>query len=382
MLKNHKNLIVTLLVSLVVVLAVFRYWEIAENFLITMWQATLPFIGGAMVAYVVNILMSGYERGYYHVFKGETARKFSRPLTLLLAYATFLVLLIILLGIVIPELIDSIQTLIASAPRAIQNLIEVVQENEWLNTHINEFFGSDASNGLVERVNAYATEILNGTGTFLLGLLTSVTDIFSALLNIFMALIFSVYVLVSKEELGSQIRRLIKTYLPSFYEPFENVRKVFHESFRNFFTGQMTEAVILGVLVFLGMTLFKFPYASTIGILVGFTNMFPIIGAYIGGIVGMILVMTQSFSQALWFLVFIVVLQQIESNLIYPRVVGNSVGLPGMWVIVAVTVGGALGGIFGMLVSVPFFASLYKLIRQDVLRREARQLLRQEEEAL
>lgn len=378
MIKNHKNLIMGLLIALVMTLMVFRYWESAENLLATLWKASLPFIGGAMIAYVVNILMSGYEKGYYRLFKGETVRKFSRPITLFLAYATFVILLIILLGIVIPELVESIQTLISSAPQAIQNLIKEVENNEWLSTQISQFFGSDAATELTAKVNEYATQILNGVGGFLLGLLTSVTDIFSTMLNIFMALIFSVYVLVSKEELGSQFRRLMKTYLPKWYEPFNEVRLVFHESFRNFFTGQMTEALILGTLVFLGMTLFKFPYASTIGILVGFTNIFPIIGAYIGGIVGMILVMTQSFSQALWFIVFIVVLQQIESNLIYPRVVGNSVGLPGMWVIVAVTVGGAFGGILGMLVSVPFFASLYKLIRKDVLKREAQLLAVQE----
>ncbi len=379
MLKNHKNLILTLLVALVVVLAIFRYWETAENILGTMWQATLPFIGGAMVAYVVNILMSGYERVYYRLFTGEGARKFSRPITLLLAYATFLILLLILLGIVIPELVESVHSLVTNTPKAVQNLITEIQHNRWLNSFLTEYLGSNTSSDIIDKVNAYTNDILSGVGTFLLGLLSSVTNVFSALLNILMALIFSVYVLVSKEELGQQIRRLIKTYLPSLYEPFENVRQVFHESFRNFFSGQITEAVILGTLVFLGMTLFKFPYASTIGILVGFTNIFPIIGAYIGGIVGMILVMTQSFNQALWFVVFIIVLQQIESNLIYPRVVGNSVGLPGMWVIVAVTVGGALGGIFGMLVSVPFFASLYKLIRQDVLRREQEHLLDQEE---
>lgn len=372
MFKKNKQLMLTLLVFFSIILAIFRYWESTEILIGKIWQALLPFLGGAMVAYVVNILMSGYERIYCRFVKTEKGRRWSRPITLTLAYASFLLLLLILLGIIIPELIDSIQTLVYSTPRAVHNLIREVQGNEWFSKQIRVFFGSDASNELIAKLNTYATELLDGVGSFLLGLLTSVTDIFSTMLNILMALIFSVYVLVSKEALGQQMRRLMKAYLPKFYSPCENVRRVFHESFRSFFTGQMTEAVILGVLVFLGMTLFQFPYASTIGILVGFTNIFPIIGAYIGGIIGMILVMTQSFNQALWFLVFIIVLQQIESNLIYPRVVGNSVGLPGMWVIVAVTVGGAIGGIFGMLVAVPFFASLYKLLRQDVQRRELR----------
>lgn len=370
MLKLDKRWLLTLVVVLAIILAVFRYWAFAEQMLNTIWQAILPFIGGAMLAYVVNILMSGYEKVYRKLVVGRTGKKFSRPVSLVLAYATFFIIVLILLGIVIPELIESIQSLIPTTPRVIQNLVRSIQENQWLSKTLNQYFGSDVSDELTRRINEYTTQILNGIGGILLGVLNSVTDIFSTVLNIFMAWIFSLYVLTYKEELGSRFNRLLLSYLPKLAQPFEKVRQVFHQSFRGFFAGQLMEAIILGVLVFLGMLLFQFPYASTIAILVGFTNIFPIVGAFIGGIVGVILIMTQSFTQAIWFLVFIIVLQQIESNLIYPRVVGNSVGLPGMWVLVAVTIGGALGGIFGMLVSVPFLAACYKLLWQDVERRE------------
>ncbi|MET3558836.1 putative PurR-regulated permease PerM [Streptococcus rupicaprae] len=371
MLKLDRRWLLTLVVVLAIILAVFRYWAFAEQILKTIWRASLPFIGGAMLAYVVNILMSGYERAYRRLFRSKFSQRLARPVSLVLAYATFLILLLILLGIVIPELVESIQGLIALAPRAIQNLVQSIQENKWLNKTLNQYFGSDASDELSRQINEYTTQILNGLGTFLLGLLNSVTDIFSTLLNIFMAWIFSLYVLASKEELGLQFHRLLATYFPKLVAPFENVRQIFHQSFRSFFIGQTTEAIILGTLTFVGMLIFNFPYASTVSILVGFSAMIPVVGAYIGVTVGVILIMTQSFSQAMWFLAFIVILQQFEGNLIYPRVVGNSVGLPGMWVILAITVGGALGGIFGMLVAVPFLASCYKLIKQDVQRREA-----------
>ena len=162
----------------------------------------------------------------------------------------------------------------------------------------------------------------------------------------------------------------MRAYLPKLYQPAENVRQVFHQSFRSFIVGQSLEAVILGCLTFIGMQIFKFPYAPMISVLIAFTALIPVVGAYIGVTIGVILIMTQSLTQAFWFLVFVVTLQQFEGNLIYPRVVGNSVGLPGMWVIMAITVGGALGGILGMLMAVPFFAACYKLIRQDVKKRE------------
>lgn len=371
MIKINKKWLITFLFLLVVILAVFRYWSNAEDTLATIWKAALPFIGGAMLAYVVNILMSGYEVAYQRLFTGPRARKFSRSISMVLAYATFIILLLVLLGIVIPELVESVQGLVATAPKAIQNLIVAIQKNDWVQKNMTEYLGQDATRELTTKINAYMTQILTGIGSFLMGLLNSVTDIFSTLLNIFMALIFSLYVLGGKEELGRQFNRLLATYLPSMVAPFDNVRQIFHQSFRSFFIGQTTEAIILATLTFVGMLIFKFPYASTVSILVGFSAMIPVVGAYLGVTVGMVLIMTQSFSQALWFLVFIVTLQQFEGNLIYPRVVGNSVGLPGMWVIVAITIGGALGGIFGMLVAVPFFASCYKLIRQDVNRRQS-----------
>lgn len=370
--KINKRLVISLVLTAFAIYLIFYYWAVGEKFLSTLTAAATPFIGGAMIAYVVNILMTGYEKFYLRLTNNNAiAGKFARPLSLLLAYSTFIALFIFLIGTVVPELISSIQSMVTKAPKLVNNLIIELQDNKMVKEALRNYYGSNAGAEITSQLTRYVQGSLRGIGTILLNLLTSVTSVFSVAINILVSLIFSIYVLSSKEALGNQINRLIKAYLPKFYEPFNNVRQVFHTSFRNFFVGQTVEAIILGLLTFIGMRIFNFPYAPTVSMLIAFTALIPVVGPYIGVTIGVILILTQSLGQALWFLIFVIVLQQFEGNLIYPRVVGNSVGLPGMWVIMAITIGGALGGILGMLMAVPFCAACYKLIRQDVQKREA-----------
>ena len=183
-------------------------------------------------------------------------------------------------------------------------------------------------------------------------------------------MIFAIYILASKEKLQSQIARTAKAYVkPEILKRTENVLKVADETFSSFIVGQCTEAVILGVLCIIGMKLFGFPYAPMVGTFIGATALIPVVGAYIGGAVGFIMILTVSPVKAALFLVFLVVLQQLEGNIIYPRVVGSSIGLPGMWVLASVTIGAGLGGIVGMLLGVPMAATAYKLLRSDVNKR-------------
>ena len=198
-----------------------------------------------------------------------------------------------------------------------------------------------------------------------------VSGIGSGVVSFFIALVFGIYVLAYKEKLSYQVHKIIRSYLkPKAENVIYYICHVASETFSNFIVGQCTEAVILGTLCIIGMSIFRFPYAVMIGTLVGATALIPIIGAYVGAIVGAIMVMTQGGPiQALLFIVFIIVLQQIEGNLIYPKVVGSSVGLPGIWVLAAVTIGGSMNGIFGMLLSVPLAATLYRLLKEDTTRR-------------
>ncbi len=373
--KLNRRLIVSLMTAILAVYVIIYYWASGERFVNTVIAAATPFIGGAMIAYVVNILMSGYENLYLRLVKNKFARKLARSISLLLAYSTFLALILFLIGTVFPELISSIQSLISRAPRDVSNLIKQLQSLRWIDETLRDYFGNNAATEISSQLTKYVQQTLTNVGAILINLITSVTSVFSVALSMFVSLIFSAYVLASKERLGRQVRRLIQAYVPKLYRPFETIRQVFHQSFRNFIVGQTVEAIILGCLTFVGMQIFNFPYAPTISVLIAFTALIPVVGAYIGVTIGVILIMTQSMSQALWFFIFVVVLQQFEGNLIYPRVVGNSVGLPGMWVIMAITIGGALGGILGMLMAVPFLAACYKLIRQDVQRREDRKKL-------
>lgn len=198
-----------------------------------------------------------------------------------------------------------------------------------------------------------------------------VTSMFSKAVTILISFIFSIYILAGKEKLGGQIRILFKTYLPKrFVEKLFYVLRVMNDSFHNYIVGQCTEAVILGALCAGGMLILQLPYAAMIGCLVGFVALIPVAGAYIGAIVGAFMIFTISPVQAVIFIVYLAVLQQLEGNLIYPRVVGSSVGLPGIWVLAAVTVGGGVLGISGMLIGVPIAATVYRLVQRDVRTRK------------
>ena len=204
-------------------------------------------------------------------------------------------------------------------------------------------------------------------------MLTSVSTIASTVLNIFVSLVFSIYILASKEELGRQFNVLMDTYISKYADGIRYVFGILHLRFHGFFVVQTIEAVILGTLTTLGMFLLDFPDAATIGILVAFFSLIPIVGAYIGATFCFILIATHSVSQAFFFLIYFVILQQFEGNVIYPRVVGGSIGLPGMWVLMAITIGGALWGGLGMIVAVPIAASLYQMIKDNVAKRQQAQ---------
>lgn len=349
---------------------VYRYWGAAEKTLFTVFDASKPFLAGGMIAYIVNILMDGYEDIFIRFVHNPKALKFKRGVSLILAYATFAVAIVIILGIVIPELIRAIQSLLSIDTATFQKMFKSLEDNEMVKQILGLIQGDTTGNvDIASTITNYIQQILNTAGNILLGILTSATGIFSTLINVLMSIIFSIYVLVEKEKLGAQFTNVLKAYVPSIYEPLEGTIDVFNQSFRGFFVSQTLEALILATLCFIGMMILQLPYTSTISILIGSSALIPIIGATIGAVVGIFLISIQSVSQALIFFVFILILQQVEGNLIYPKVVGGSVGLPAMWVLVAISIGGALASVLGMLVAVPVAAALYKLIRTDIDKR-------------
>lgn len=209
--------------------------------------------------------------------------------------------------------------------------------------------------------------VFSGIGNILNLFSSVVSSVISGVTSTFLAFAFAVYLLIGKDKLAGQADRLMKRWMKDgLYKKVRYVMAVVNDSFHRFVVGQCTEAVILGTLCTIGMLILRLPYAVMIGAVIAFTALIPMVGAFLGGAVGAFLIFMVSPVKALIFLIFLIVLQQVEGNLIYPRVVGSSIGLPGIWVLAAVTIGGGVFGIFGMLIGVPIAAALYRLIKNDL----------------
>lgn len=354
--------------ALIIVFVVIHYWEKLEGVVSLAFSAAAPLIIGCAMAYVINILMGFYERWYDKLFKVEIALKIKRIVCLILAFLSLFGIVALVINLVLPELINCIASFIRLIPGVLQMVVDIVGEEQILSMFPELQNGFDFSS-ISTQVEQLIKTVLGGVGGAVGSIMSAVTSVFSVVVNVVIGLIFSLYVLLDKEGLGRRCKTLISTYLSKSAEKIFYVVDVLDESFHSFIVGQCIEAVVLGTLCIIGMWIFRFPYAVMIGVFIGFTALIPIAGAYIGAAVGAIMILTVSPLQAIQFLIFIVVLQQLEGNLIYPKVVGQSIGLPGIWVLTAITIGGGVLGIGGMLIAVPLFAAAYRLIREDVAKR-------------
>lgn len=345
-----------------------HYWKSAASLAALAVGAAFPLLLGCAIAYAVNILMELYERHWFPANDQPLVVKSRRPVCLLLALASLSGLLFLLVRMILPELAQSVGLLFREAAPRLEELLAALNES----VDLSELFASSGmalADGTVDW-KAAATSALNWLLSGLGGMFSLVGTLTSATFTLVISLIFSIYLLMGKERLQHQADLVLKTYLkPLWYTRVCSSLSTLNGCFRRFIVGQCTEAVVLGLLCMGGMLLFRFPYATMVGTLIGFTALIPVAGAYIGAGVGAFLIFTVSPVKALLFLLFIVVLQQLEGNLIYPKVVGSSIGLPGIWVLAAVTVGGGMLGVLGMLLAVPLAATFYQLLRQDVRRR-------------
>ncbi|MBE5783153.1 MAG: AI-2E family transporter [Clostridiales bacterium] len=346
------------------------YWSSVEKGLALLIGAAMPLVVGMSGAYILNILMSFYERHYFPKAKKrkKLVEQSRRPVCLVAAIVTLIAVITILVRLVIPELWAAIGFLAQEVEEGVKKLLN----SEWAAKLLTEERRAELNATNWEELLSKGAKLLwsglGGAAGAVAGVLTSV---FSMAVTAFTGCIFSIYLLLDKEKLQSQCGRLMQAYLPEkWHGRIGHVVGVLNGSFHRYIVGQCTEALILGSLCAVGMLLFRFPYAGMIGALVGFTALIPIAGAYIGAGVGAIMMLTVSPGKAILFLIFIVVLQQLEGNLIYPKVVGKSMGLPPLWVMGAVTIGGGLMGILGMLLGVPLAAAAYQLIREALNDRE------------
>ncbi len=335
----------------------------------------MPFLVGAAIAFVLNIPMKFIENKLLKNWKGKSADKFKRVASILLTVLFVVLLLTLLVVIVVPQISTAISDVAKQLPAFLDELLEIV-------TVLSEKYPAlkDSTKILTELENNWDSIIENAVGFMQSGLGSVVNTtigvaggIINTVTTIVIAFVFSIYILAQKEKLADQVQRILMAYIPKKpRERFLRICVIMNKNFNSFITGQCLEAIILGSMFVVSMLIFRMPYALMIGVLIAFTALIPIVGAFIGCVVGAFLILIESPMLAIGFIVLFLVLQQIEGNLIYPKVVGSSVGLPAIWVLFAVSVGGSLFGIVGMLVFIPLMSTVYTLIREDVNRRNSK----------
>ena len=314
-------------------------------------------------------LLKPFKRAINRDFFIHVWNVLSRPVSLVLAIVLVLGLTVAVMVIVIPELINSVQALAKKIPEFIASTQKWIQDQFAAFPELERFSSSFAFNwqqieeAVVKWLEFDAGSIFDSTFKF-------ATAVFGGVFNGILAIIFAIYILIQKETLSGQARQLLKAFVPDrLAAGIERVATLTNQSFNNFIVGQLIEAVILGLLFLATMSIFGFPYVVLISVLIAFTALIPMIGSFIGGTISAVLVLIASPNQVLWFLLLFIVLQQIENNLIYPRVVGSSIGLPGIWVLLAVMIGGRLFGVIGILLFIPVFSIIYVLMRECTVKR-------------
>ncbi len=351
-------------ISIFILYLCIYYWKSAAAGLSVLASSSMPLILGATIAYVVNILMKFYENHYFRKSSKSIVQKSRRPVCMVAAFLTLAAIIALVIGLVVPQLVSCVRVLISGAPYAMDFLLKTAEKYNIVPENI---LDSLAGIDWKARIGEMITAVGNGLGSVMDNLVKMLTSIFSGIVSGLIGFIFACYLLLSKDKLKNQINRIMDHYLKEkIVKKIDYVVRIFDDCFHNYIVGQCTEAVILGALCTVGMLLLRLPYASMIGALVAFTALIPVAGAYIGAAAGAFMILTDSPIKALVFLIFLVILQQIEGNVIYPKVVGSSVGLPAMWVLAAVTVGGGLMGVVGMVFAVPAAAGIYRMICDDI----------------
>ena len=373
--KKIRELIVF---TALLVVALWKF-DVVLGVLKTIWDIIFPFVLGGAIAFLTNVPMSFLEKKIFENVKkkNKIVRKLKRPISLILTIVLVVGVIALVMFGVIPQLTRTMGTLVTS----INDFIPQMQS--W----IGEFFHNNQEiMNLVDQIEFDPDQAIkwgisllgNGAGNMMNTTMSALGSIVSGVATFFIAFSFACYILFQKEKLHIQIRKVFFAFLPrQKADTFLKVCSLTYRTFANFLAGQCLEAVILGSMFVVTLSILKMPYALLIGILIAFTALIPIFGAFIGCAVGSFLIFMVNPQQAILFVIVFLVLQQIEGNLIYPHVVGESVGLPSIWVLAAVTIGGNLMGIVGMLVFIPLLSVLYTIFREFVYLRLKKQNIKQ-----
>lgn len=362
--KNKKTIIELIIFTVIIIFALINISYIWA-FIRYVIKIFMPFIIGAMIAFVLNVLLNFVENKMFKKINkknSKTWKKIKRPVSVITTLVIIIAIIGLVLGLLIPQLKNTVVLFTNNFDSYQKQSIELLEKlniDQKTIKKINKEF-TNVEKEVTNYFSENKQEIMQTT----VGIASSVIGTITSL---GIGIVFAIYILLKKEELGRQFKKLAQAYLPKNRQGFfAEIGKLSNKTFGNFVSGQCMEAVIIGLLCFVGMLILQIPYAATISVLVGFTALIPVFGAFIGTFVGAFLIFMIDPTKAIIFVAFILILQQIEGNLIYPKVVGNSVGLPDLWVLVAVTVGASIAGILGMLLSVPICSILYSIIRTNV----------------
>ena len=367
---NIRKIRVLIVFKILILIGLYRFETVllGAKFLL---HIIFPFILGGAIAFILSVPMERIKKIFFakplQQAKGKKAQrleKLTNPVSLLLSILFVLALLFIVTALVLPQLASTLADLTQSLPVQISRLAEKLQNLLAAYPEVLSWF-SGIEIDWKQLVSGAADFFQTGAGNIFDSTIGVAKGILSAFTTFFIGFVFACYILLQKETLGKQCKKLLFAFLPEKRaKRIVEICSLTHDVFASFLTGQCLEAVILGCLFFVSMSLLRLPYALLVGVFIAFTALIPIFGAFIGCLVGAFLILTVNPPQALIFLILFLILQQLDGNLIYPHVVGGSVGLPSIWVLAAVTIGGSLFGIIGMLVFIPIVSVLYTLLRE------------------
>ena len=359
--KMIRNLMIIITYTAVLILFVINFKPVMQG----LWKFVVlfkPLFVGMAIAFILNKPYVSIDRLLGGKILRGKKRGLARGLSVAATYLLALLLITLIINFVIPQLKDSLHLFLNNIGSYVNNLQDLIN---------NAAAFLDIESIDLSSLNTKLLEYITKLGSSLTGLLSQIisitTGVISIIATMVISLIFSIYLLAGKEKLLSQTQKVLHTYLPQkIYKTGSYVYHVTTDTFNKFVVGQLTEAFILGTICFIGMLIFRFEYPLLISVLIAITALVPVVGAYIGGMISFALLLMISPIKAIWFLVFLLVLQQFEGNVIYPRVVGGSLGLPGIWVLLSIIVGGGLAGPIGILLGVPVATVLYTLLKNDI----------------
>jgi predicted PurR-regulated permease PerM len=331
--------------------------------LLMLFSLVSPFIIGIVIAFIMNVPMRYFER----TLLKQLPHKLKRATSYLITLIIILLIIFITLIIVVPELTSSVQEIAHRTPQAWNNFLNWLERTNIIE---NEYVGEFVKNISLDwpKIEQKAISLLSARASnWIVSTFNVATSLIGAIASLLIGYVFSIYVLLQKEKLLCQTKKISIALFPKkIHRKLSYLSDLTNTTFSNFLSGQLLEAIIVGVMFFIAMKIFRFPYALVVSLLTGISSFIPVIGPIIGAIIGALLIMVHDVSMAFWFIIMSIAIQQLEGNLIYPNVAGKAVGLPAIWVLVAITIGGSLFGVIGIILFVPLGTIVYILIKEFV----------------